>query len=213
MKASRSFAVCAAALLTACAGSAPPAPDWQSNAHLALKNFETAYLQGNARAADAEFARARAEVSSTSRAALVARVELARCAVRTASLAFDECPGFAALAADAEAADRVYAEYLAGRWQGLDPNRLPEQHRQVVAGGALPPDPLARLVAAGAALRANRITPAEISSAVEAASAQGWRRPLLAWLGLEEKRADGAGDSEGAARIRRRMDLITKGGY
>src|SRR3954468_18989136 len=107
MRASNLVAACGAALLVGCAGSSPPAPDWQSNAHLALKNFETAYLQGNTRVAEAEFARAKAEVSSTGRAELVARIQLARCAVHTSSLAFDECPGFAALASEAEAADRI----------------------------------------------------------------------------------------------------------
>ncbi len=201
----------AVAMLAACAGSAPP-PDWQTNAHLALKNFETAYLVGNSRTADAEFARARAELSSTGRVDLVARAELTRCAVQVASLAFDDCPGFTALAADVDGEERAYAEYLAGRWQALEVNRLPQQHRPVVAGGVLPADPLSRLVATGALLRAGRITPVGIAAATEAASANGWRRPLLAWLGVEEKRAADAGDAESAARVRRRIELVTKGG-
>jgi hypothetical protein len=58
-------------------------------------------------------------------------------------------------------------------------------------------------------LRSGKIAPTEIAAATEIASAQGWRRPLLAWLGMQEKRAATAGDKDGAARIRRRMDLIT----
>ena len=200
-----------AALLGACAG-APPPPDWQSNAHLALKNFETAYLRGDTGLADSEFARARTELASTGRADLVARAELARCAVQVASLAFEDCPGFTALAADADANERAYAEYISGRWEGLNVDLLPAQHRPVVASSALPTDPLARLVAAGALLRAGRLEPAGIAAATEAASASGWRRPLLAWLGVQEKRAADAGDREAAARIRRRIDLVLKGG-
>jgi hypothetical protein len=198
-------------LLTGCAGGPPP-PDWQVNAQLALKNFEKAYLEGDTRAADAEFARARAALSATGRAELVARAELMRCAAQVASLAFDDCPGFSALAADAGAPERAYAGYISGRWQGLDATLIPAQHRGVVAGGALPEEPLSRLVAAGALMRAGRIDPAGIAAAVEAASANGWRRPLLAWLGVQEKRAADAGDGETAARIRRRLELITKGG-
>ena len=205
-----SFAL-SAALLGACAG-APPPPDWQSNAHLALKNFETAYLRGDTGLADSEFARARTELASTGRADLVARAELARCAVQVASLAFEDCPGFTALAADADANERAYAEYISGRWEGLNVDLLPAQHRPVVASSALPTDPLARLVAAGALLRAGRLEPAGIAAATEAASASGWRRPLLAWLGVQEKRAADAGDREAAARIRRRIDLVLKGG-
>ena len=210
MKALHSLAI-AAALLVACS-STPAPPEWQANAHQALKNFETAYLEGNTRVANVEFARARAEASATGRPDVVARLELARCGVQTASLAFDDCPGFKPLEVDADAQERAYADYLAGRWQGLDPNRLPVQHRPVVTAGTLPADPLARLVAAGALLRAERITPAAIAAAIEAASANGWRRPLLAWLGVEEKRATSAGDAESVARIRRRIELITRGG-
>jgi hypothetical protein len=72
-------------------------------------------------------------------------------------------------------------------------------------------DPLSRLVAYAVALRNGSINPAGISAAVEVASAQGWRRPLLAWLGVQEKRALDAGDREAAAAIRRRIELISSG--
>jgi hypothetical protein len=199
-----------ASLLGACASTSSP-PDWQPNAHLALKNFEKSYLVGDSRAADAEFARAHAEISSTGRPELVALAELTRCAVQVASLAFDECPGFAARIADSSAEERAYADYLAARWQSLDTSKLPEPHRAVINGGALPVDPLARLVAAGTLLRAGRITPDGIAAATNAASENGWRRPLLAWLGVQAKRATDAGDAEAAVRIRRRMDTVTNG--
>ena len=201
----------ALALLAACAGS-PPAPDWQSNAQLALKNFEAAYLKGETSVAEAEFGRARKEILATGRADLVARAELVRCAVQVASLAFEGCPAFATLAEEAGAQDRAYEAYIAGRWQGLNGGLLPAQHRAVVTSGTLPAEPLSRLVAAGALLRAGRLAPPGLSSAIETASDNGWRRPLLAWLGVQQKRAADAGDAEAAARVGRRIDLITKGG-
>ena len=83
----------------------------------------------------------------------------------------------------------------------------------MVAGAALAAvsDPLARLVAAGALLQAGRITPAEIGVAVDTASEQGWRRPLLAWLGVQQQRAQAAGDAAAVERIRRRMALASEG--
>lgn len=200
------------ALLCGCAGGAPP-PDWQMNAQHALKNFETAYLGGNTRVAQAEFARARADLSATGRGDLVARAELSRCAVRVASLEFDECPEFGALVADAPAPEQAYAAYIGGRWQGLDAALLPPQHRAAAGGNvaalAAIEDPLARLVAAGALMRVGRIDPPGLAVAVDTASANGWRRPLLAWLGVQLKRAEGAGDAEAAARIRRRIELVS----
>jgi hypothetical protein len=53
------------------------------------------------------------------------------------------------------------------------------------------------------------MSPPGISLAVETASANGWRRPLLAWLGVQEKRAREAGDADGAAAIRRRIRLAS----
>lgn len=206
-------ALVSAALLHGCGGG-PVVPDWQVNAQASLRNYEAAYFAGNARVAEVEFARARADLASTGRLDLVARAELVRCAAQVASLAFDDCPGFAALANDAGAAERAYAAYLAGQWQGLDANALPPQHRPVIAGtgATLPEEPLARLVAAGALLRSGRIAPVQIAAAAEAASAQGWRRPLLAWLGVQEKRAADSGDGAEASRIRRRIELVSGGG-
>lgn len=195
--------------LAAC-GSKPVQPDWKSNASGSLKSFSQAYLKGETVAAESEFKRARLEMASTGRPDLVAHAELYRCATRAASLEYDDCPGFLALAQDATASERAYAAYLAGRWQGLDAALLPEQHRAVVQGkGGLAgiADPLSQLVAAGVLMKAGRVSPSDIRLATETASLQGWRRPLLMWLGVAHKRASEAGDTLEAARIQRRIDL------
>jgi len=198
-------------LLAGCA-SKPQPPAWQPNAHSALDGFTDAWLHGETAASDAEFARARRETASTGRFDNVAQAELVRCAVRVASLEY-ECPGYAALAQDATPAQQAYAAYLDGRWQGLNVGLLPEQHRGVVTGGTLAgvSDPLARLVAAGALLKAGRIAPADIGNAVDTASSHGWRRPLLAWLGVQERRAEAAGDTAAVQQIRRRIALASEG--
>ena len=203
-------AILIALLLGACA-SKPVPPAWQADAKDALDGFTEDYLRGNTAAANAAFARARRETTATGRADLVAQVELVRCATLAASLEFDDCPGYAALAADATAQQRAYAAYLAGRWDGLDLAALPEQHRPVVASGSLKglADPLAQLVAAGALLKAGRITPADIETATETASAQGWRRPLLMWLEVSLQRARALGDAASAGRIERRIALAS----
>jgi hypothetical protein len=195
--------------LAGCA-SKPAPPSWQPNAKGALDAFTDAYLKGSS-VADTEFARARSETASTGRPDLVAQAELVRCAAQAASLVFDECPGFAALAPDATPAQQAYAAYIGGRWNGLDVALLPEQHRPAVASGTLAGvgDPLARAVAAGALFKAGRITPGDIERATDNASAQGWRRPLLMWLGVAEKRAEAAGATEELERIRRRIALAS----
>ena len=204
-------------LLCAC-GNTPPVPDWQMNAKGAMERAQDAYLSGNTRVEAAEFAKARSEVSSTGRADLLARIELARCATRVASLVFEDCTGFSALAQDAPAPERAYAAYLAGRAQPLDAALLPQQHRAFAGVDGQPApalksvaDPLARLVAAGVLLQTRRADPLTVDTAIDTASAQGWRRPLLAWLGVQAQRAEQAGDVAEAARIRRRMVLAGDG--
>ena len=69
-------------------------------------------------------------------------------------------------------------------------------------------DAQSRLIAAAVLLRRGQATPGVISAAVETASGQGWRRPLLAWLKVQQQRASAAGASDEAARIQRRIDLV-----
>ncbi|MES2018134.1 MAG: hypothetical protein V4484_16725 [Pseudomonadota bacterium] len=206
------IAVCVALTLAAC-GSKPPQPSWKTNAGSSLGAYSDAWLKGDSAIAESEFARARLEMASTGRPDLVAHAELYRCATRTASLDFDDCPGFAAVAQDATAAEHAYAAYLDGRWQGIDAASLPEQQRAIVQGKAALAtiaDPLSRLVAAGVLMKAQRIAPADIDVATQTASDQGWRRPLLVWLGVSLKRAQASGDATEAARIQRRIDLASR---
>lgn len=196
--------------LAGCA-SKPAPPAWKANADGALEAFSDAYLKGDSTIAGAEFARARAAMASTGRPDMVAHAELYRCATRVASLEYDDCPGYQAVAIDATPAERAYAAYLAGRWDGIDAALLPEAQRGVVAGKGVSlaaiADPLSRLVAAGALMQKGLVAPADIAVATETASEQGWRRPLLMWLGVSLKRAQAAGDSAGVARITRRIEL------
>ena len=179
-------------LLLAGCSSGPPPLDWQLNSFTAMQRYTRNYLAGNSRAAQQEFASVKEELSATGRADFVARAELVRCALQTASLEFDGCPGFEKLRADAGADELAYAEYLAGRGQR-----------------AASDDALSRLVFLGVQFKSGKASPENISSAVDIASAQGWRRPLLAWLGVEEKRAEAAGDREALERIRRRIALVS----
>jgi hypothetical protein len=202
------------AILLAGCGSKPRAPDWQLNARDTLERYVKAYMSGNARVEAAEFARARAELESTGQPALVARAELTRCALRVASLLLEPCAGFEALRADSPAAERAYADYLAGGVAPADVALLPPQHRAAAspAAGAAAvaaiEDPLSRLIAAGVLFRNGRASPDVLIVAADTASAQGWRRPLLAWLGVQAARAEQAGALEEVQRLRRRMALV-----
>jgi hypothetical protein len=205
--------------LAAC-GNNPPAPDWQLNAQGALQRGTTAWLEGRSAIAEREFALARSEIASTGRPDLLARAELLRCAAQVASLSFEPCSAFEALRADAPAAERAYAAYLSGHMQSTDPALLPAQHRAIAtaseanAAAALQamPDALSRQIGAAVLLQSGRASPAVITQAIDNASAQGWRRPLLAWLKLQQQRARAAGDTAAADAVQRRIALVESGG-
>ena len=205
-----SLAATLALLLTACAGG-PVQPDWQNDAHQSLNNFSAAYLSGNTRLAEAEFQRARSELTRTGRLDLVARAELVRCGVQVASLELDNCPGFAALAGDAGVAERAYADFLQGKAVAV--SVLPAQYRAVATKEKTAIStidlPLSRLIAAGVLFRRGDLDTSNIAIAVETASSQGWRRALLAWLEIQAKQAESQGDQNTAAQARRRAELAS----
>lgn len=210
--------ILSAALLSACA-SAPPPPDWQANSFASLSSYTSAYLSGNTRVANFEFERAKNDISSTGRADLMARAELVRCAAQVASLVLQPCTGYLALATDAQPPQQAYAAFISGQWATLDPALLPPHYRSLLLPATLTAsvlgqiqDPLARLIAAGVLLHKGLLAPVDMVVAVETASAQGWRRPLLAWLGVQLKKAQAAGDGVSAAGLQRRIDLVLQAG-
>ncbi len=188
------------------------------NAHASTQKAMEAYLTGNTRVEKLEWDRARAEVARTGRPDLLARLELMRCAAQVASLVPGPCERFEALRGDAAEPELAYADYLEGRVQPQQVPLLPEAQRKVALSGgdgsALTAieDPLSRLVAAGVLFQTGRAQPTVVSQATDTASAQGWRRPLLAWLVLQVERAEAAGDHEAAAGLRRRISIVEQSG-
>ncbi len=205
-----------AAALAACS-SGPTPPDWQLQARPAIEAAIRMDLDGDTAGAKREFERGRALLARTGSPALVGRAELMRCAARVASLDFAACDGFERWRADAPPAEQAYADHLAGRV--LEPARialLPDAQRAVATAiAAKTPvvvqgieDPQSRVIAAALLLRARLADPATLALAADTASAQGWRRPLLAWLEALAYRAEQAGAADEAQRLRRRIELV-----
>ncbi|GAC1417895.1 MAG: hypothetical protein NVSMB6_20080 [Burkholderiaceae bacterium] len=203
--------------LVGCAASVVH-PEWKANAQDALQRATTAFLQGNDNIERYEFAKAHDEVAQTGRGDLLGRLELARCAASVASLIFEPCAGFERVRQDAEPAEQAYAAFLAGTLTARDIALLPVQYHAVAAVGSAAnsltelrsiSDPLSRLIAAAVLVRTAHASPEMLALATETASAQGWRRPLLAWLGAQVMVAERDGDQPTAVRLRRRMALAS----
>jgi hypothetical protein len=207
--------LCLVVLVAAC-GNKPRQPDWLVNADGAQDRYERAYLSGNERVAGSEFTRLRTELASTAQPGLVARAELTRCAVQVASLDFAPCTGFERLRPDAPEAERAYADFLAGQLAPEQAKLLPAEYRGIAGGqgGAAAlkgiKNPLPRVIAAAVLLRTEKADPEVLQIAADTASEQGWRRAVMAWLGAQAMRAEKAGATEEAARLRRRMELASE---
>lgn len=204
----------AAALSAAC--SHPTVPEWEERAHEGFEQYQRSYFAGD-RTADRDFRKAADALATTGKPELRARGELIGCALATAALDFERCNAWQSLQADADQADRAYGALLSGRFSGLDAKALPAQYGAlakatdaVARNDALKriEDPLSRLIGAGAVFRAGDLSPEGVALAVDTASEQGWRRPLLAWLGAQAGLAEAAGDAAALARIRKRIDVV-----
>ncbi len=209
----------AGTLLLAACSSAPAPPIWQGDAKDALDRANAAFLQGDSRVALAEMTRVRRAISGTGRADWLAHAELAHCAAQVASLVLEPCSAFEALRADATPAQSAYAGYLSGQIKAGTPAAavalLPPAQQSLATrtdsdAAALKSiaDPLSRLVGAAVWLQKGQASPAVMDVAIETASQQGWRRPLLAWLGVQTLRAQQAGNTAELERLRRRMALV-----
>ncbi len=203
--------------LCACA-SGPAVPDWQAQSQSALENFRQRYLEGDSSGAARTFARAKAALASTGKPELVAKAELVRCALGVAALDFDACKEYEARRMDATREDLSYGNFVDGTPK--DPEAvqlLPSQYHEVATAHddqsrakalARIADPVSRLVAAGASFRQSRLTPEGVAMAVDTASAQGYRRPLLAYLNVQAKQAQAAGDTAAEDAIRKRIEIV-----
>ncbi len=202
-------------LLGACAGQ--PAPDWQYEAKVAVERYMQHYLAGDVKLAQTSFAQARATVAATGDVAAVGHIELVRCGLHSAALDFAPCTGYTELAAiRTTPADSAYARFISADWHGMETKLLPAQYVALVGAASQPQavinraivaisDPVSRLVASGLMVKRGTFDATTLQNAVDTASAQGWRRPLLTYLGLQAKLG---GDAATLAAIQARIRLV-----
>ena len=216
----RIAAVVTGLLGAAACSSRPPAPDWALEAQSASERAVKAYLQGDTRVAEAEWRKAFAQVSATGQPSQMARLALLQCAAQVAALEFTDCPHYQRYAAGAQPAEQAYARYLQVQHTAQDVALLPKAQqdmaRQVLAGQAGQSAPaaeaaLSQLTAAGVAVRAGHLELAGVQQAVQLASAQGWRRSVMAWLLLERRLHQAAGDAASVQAVALRLQVLQNG--
>jgi hypothetical protein len=200
-----------------------PAPEWISASFNQIERYKMHYMRGPESLAEQSFQRALEEIKSSGDIEIMATAYLIKYAVQTAALeAFDDREY---LKLEAIRPTRPYVHYysfLKGSFTKVDVNELPGQYRHFLRAMQIGnqvdierevhriDDPLSRLVAAGLIVRDGQASEALLNGAVETASRQGWKKPLLAYLKKLELFYDSGKDLKKAAEVRKRLELINQ---
>lgn len=204
-------------LLSACGSAGSPVPDWKTDAVDFIERYKKHVLLGEHAVAERFFQRALNATGGAGRISETARLWLVHCATRRANLQDDDCSEYADLAKlETSAEDRTYYQFVTLKWNELDAAKLPAQYMTLVKSDAARlntqiaaiEDPLSRLLAASLITQRGQADHATLVIAMETASAQGWRQPLLTYLKLLEKSAASRGASSEQQAYATRIRLI-----
>lgn len=211
------------ALLISACGSASPVPEWKDNAHRYLKAYKIYFLTGKEDASEPHFIKARKEIASGNDLSLLATAYLTKYALHTASLESFDAVEFAKLQRlEPNAANMSYCHFLKGNFSAADVEELPARYAGIVKAAAgkdatlaareitAIDDPLSRLIACGVWVRYRPYDENILQIAINTASANGWRRPLWAYLDKLQTYYLERGDLSKAGIIKDRLELLKK---
>ena len=210
----------AALLLAGC--GAKPAPVWIAAGHKQLETFKQDFLIGREPTiTQIHFRKALDEIKKGGDAGLLGKAWLTRMALQVAVREeLEESEYLKTEAAEAAPANRNFYRFLKGDVATVDVSLLPEPYRpfwmafssgdaaKTAVSIAAIEDPLSRLIAAGLAVSHRLENDAMLQIAVETASLNGWKRPLIVWLERLQSSCEAAGDAAKASTIRSRIELM-----
>jgi hypothetical protein len=202
-----------------------PAPEWLAAGSEQLESYKRDTLTGGQPTiTERHFQKAVEEIKKSGDLNLLGRAWLTRMALQVAVLGEIEEGEYGKIAAaKAVPANRNFYLFLTGDSAAVDGALLPGQYRSflkalrdgdVIKTGkeiaAMEEDPLSQLIAAGLSVRRHLESEAILQAAVSAASRNGWKRALLAWLERLRAFYEASGEVAKAAAVGRRIDLIGK---
>ncbi len=205
--------------------SSKPTPGWIVAGNQQLETYKTHFLTGEQPVVtERHFQKAVEEIKKSGDLDLLEKAWLTRMALQGAVLGEMEEGEYGKIAAAQPVpANRNYYLFLTGDPAGVDGALLPPQYRsflKTLRGGdvvkvgkaiaAMEDDPLSQLIATGLAVRRHFENEVILQTAVSAASRNGWKRALLAWLERQRTFYEATGDAAKAAAVRHRIDLIGK---
>jgi hypothetical protein len=207
-------------LLFGC-GSSKPVPDWTDASFNQLDNYKKSYLSGKERIAEVYFNKAVDEIKSSGDLDILARAYLTKYAVQVAVLeAFDDREYLRIDAVEPVLHNKNFYSLLKGAFDNVDEKLLPQQYegflrafksgkKEDVAREISKMDnPLSKLIAVGLLVKKNKVEEIDLKLAIDIASQNGWKKPLLAYLGKLQSFYKTNNEPDKAAHVEERIQLI-----
>ena len=207
-------------LLFGC-GSSKPVPDWTDASFNQLDNYKKSYLSGKELIAEAYFNKAVDEIKSSGDLDILARAYLTKYACQVAVLeAFDDREYLKIEAVEPVLQNKNFHGFLKGAFDNVDEKLLPQQYegflrafksgkKEDVAREISKMDnPLSKLIAVGLLVKKNKVEEIDLKLAIDIASQNGWKKPLLAYLGKLQSFYKTNNEPDKAAHVEERIQLI-----
>lgn len=201
--------------------SAKSVPDWTKASHHQLESYKNNYLQDKDRLAEINFRKAAEEIKSSGSFNLLEKAYLTRYAVQVSVLeGFDDRDYRKLEAIEPHPENVHFYLFLKGAFDQVDETNLSQQYRpflhackkgkqadvnlSIVAIG----DPLSRLIAVGLAVQKQLYDETSLTTAIQAAAEQGWKKAVLVYLKKLRDYYESINEQKKADVTRQRIDLI-----
>jgi hypothetical protein len=218
MKRTLSIFVCLLAL-TGC--SSHSVPDWKNIGYNQLENYKKNYLIGRDFIAETNFRKATDEIKNSGDLDTLAKTYLTKFGVQTAVLETFRDDEYLDIEEILPNPDYLnFFNFLRGIIAYVDGGRLPSRYRGVYHAIQAKDtaelerqingidDPLSRLIATGVAVKQQCYNESILKDAVDTASANGWRKPLLVYLAQLQLLYEKDKSAEKADKIRKTILLL-----
>lgn len=209
-------------MVTACGGSVQT-PGWQNKASVYLEDYKLHFLSGKESAAEPHFMKARKELAAGNDLNLLATAYLTKYALQAACLESFDTADFAKLyRLEPDPSQLAYCHFLKGNFTAVDLKVFPARYAGVVKAALAKDaalaareisaidDPLSRLVACGIWVRFQSCDENIVEIATKTAAANGWRRPLWAYLEKQQTCYLERGEPGKAQAIKLRLEMLKK---
>jgi alkylhydroperoxidase/carboxymuconolactone decarboxylase family protein YurZ len=208
-------------LLLAGCGTTKPAASWLSAGYNQMDSYKKNYLSGQDKIAALQFNDALKEIKKSGDLEILGRSHLIRMALQTATLQDLASAEYLKIeAVNASPANSNFYAFLRGDIAQVNAKLLPAQYlgfvetlRRQGEGERLRAieqidDPFSQLIAVGILVRMGQENEEVLQRAIATASAEGWKKALLAYLARLKAYYAGKQEGSKALAIEQRMNLI-----